>query len=121
MESHDTKSCPVVPTDISTLKVVGMGVAVTTRVVEPPMEPILAAMTVCPLAWPAAKPLALMVATAGEEEFQSALLVQPHVDPGAWLGSSHTAPHCGFRSLSRTERANIIWRKGANKYVSNKD
>src|ERR1700730_4744144 len=51
------------------------------RVVEPLMEPTLAAMTVCPLARPIAKPPKLIVATAGDEEFQSALLVTSLVNP----------------------------------------
>ena len=81
MESHDTKSCPVVPTDISALKFVGMGVAVTTRVVEPLMEPTLAEMTVCPIAALIAKPDAVIVATAGEEEPQSTLLLTSFINP----------------------------------------
>ena len=73
------------PTDISALKFVGTGVAVTVRVVEPLMEPTLAEMTVCPIAWPIAKPPELIVATAGEEEFQSALLVTSIVNPLAFV------------------------------------
>lgn len=50
MVFQDTKSCPVVPSDISTLKFVGAGVGETARLTEPPMEPRLAVMTVCPFA-----------------------------------------------------------------------
>ena len=81
MESHDTKSCPVVPSDISALKWVGMGATKTARVAEPTMEPRPAVMTVCPVASLIAKPDALIVATAGEEELQSTLPVTSIINP----------------------------------------
>jgi hypothetical protein len=65
----------------------------TASVVEPLMEPTLAEMTVCPLAWPTAKPPELIVATAGAEEFQSALLVTSFVNPLAYLP---VAVNCWF-------------------------
>jgi hypothetical protein len=79
MVSHDMKSCPVVPSDMSTLKSVGTGV--TDRSVAPMMEPIFAMMTLCPAASPLAKPAELMTATAGDEELQSTLLVTSLINP----------------------------------------
>jgi hypothetical protein len=81
MESHETKSCPVVPSDTSTLKWVGMGATKTARVTEPTVEPRLAEMTVCPVAALMANPDAVIVATAGEEELQSTLPVTSFIKP----------------------------------------
>jgi hypothetical protein len=79
MESHDTNSCPVVPSDMSTLKLVGIGK--TDTAVEPLMGPMLAVITLCPAAWPLANPAEVIVSTVGEEEFQSTLLVTSPINP----------------------------------------
>ncbi len=71
----------MVPTDISTLKFVGTGVAVIASVVEPLIDPTLAAMMVCPAASLVAKPLELIVATDGEDELQFELSVTSLVSP----------------------------------------
>ena len=81
MESHETKSCPVVPSDTSTLKWVGMGATKTARVAEALMELTLAVITVCPVAALIAKPDAVIVATAGEEELQSTLPLTSFINP----------------------------------------
>lgn len=81
MESHETKSCPVVPSDISTLKWVGMGATKTARVAEPLVEPTLAVITVCPIAALIARPDAVIVATAGVEEVQSTLPLTSFINP----------------------------------------
>ena len=81
MESQETKSCPVVPTDISALKLVGPGVTDTARLAEAETDPRFAVTTVCPVAWPVAKPEKSIVATAGNEEPQMTLLVTSFVNP----------------------------------------
>lgn len=81
MESHDTKSCPVVPSDMSTLKLVGMGVTDTARFAEPMVELRVAEMIVCPVATLIAKPDAVIVATLGVKEFQSTLPLMSLISP----------------------------------------
>jgi hypothetical protein len=58
-----------------------MGATKTVRVTEPTVEPRLAVMTVCPVAALMANPDAVIVATAGEEELQSTLLVTSFIKP----------------------------------------
>ena len=58
---------------MSTLKFVGIGVMVAVRVVDAVRGPTLAEMTVCPPPTLTAKPVESIVATAEEDEVQSAL------------------------------------------------
>lgn len=58
-----------------------MGATKMARVAEPLTEPTLAVMTVCPLAALIARPDAVIVATAGEEELQSTLPLTSFINP----------------------------------------
>ena len=76
---------------MSTLKLVGMGVTETLRFAEPVIDPKLAEITVCPVAALVAKPDASIIATAGDVELQSTLVLTSFIKP---LAKVPTALNC---------------------------